>query len=486
MLTNDESQIVLLAILVSTITGGVTLRVFGHFIAAPTVALVVVEWLLMWSACYFVIASGGVSSPTFPTSMGPVQASMLFSAFAMMSMVATGLYNHDVVLSYRSIVLRIIFSFILLLPIFVIIDLVLQQNKEYDFSLNLLLYAKAVLVWSSCLIASRIAFMQLTRTNTLKRRVVVIGSGSLANKIRDLGFPQQLSSQFIPVAFVGVAPDNSGFLYDSSKSELQDVVHKYRAAEILVATDDRRGLPTHELLRCKVSGIKVSEYHSFCERELGRVDLDAMHPSRLIFSDGFCTGPLVRAAKRVFDVIAAIAVLILTLPILLMTAALIPLDSEGPILYRQERVGQHGKNFTLFKFRSMRVNAEDAGIARWAAQDDPRTTRLGAWIRKVRIDELPQLLNVLRGEMSFIGPRPERPQFVNELSKTIPFYDERHALKPGITGWAQINYPYGASIEDAKRKLEYDLYYVKNYTLFLDFAILISTLRVILFPDGAR
>jgi sugar transferase (PEP-CTERM system associated) len=241
-----------------------------------------------------------------------------------------------------------------------------------------------------------------------------------------------------------------------------------------------------DLLRIKTHGVHVNDFSSFMERETGRVDLDTLNPSWLIFSDGFSSGRIVSsAAKRVFDVTASGLLLALTLPIIALFALLVKLDSKGPAFFRQTRVGLYGQSFQLVKLRSMRTDAEKDG-AQWALKDDPRVTRLGRFIRKVRIDELPQVWTVLTGRMSFVGPRPEVPQFVTDLEDKLPYYAERHMVKPGITGWAQINYPYGASVEDSRAKLEYDLYYAKNYTPFLDLLILLQTLRVVLWPEGAR
>jgi sugar transferase (PEP-CTERM system associated) len=223
------------------------------------------------------------------------------------------------------------------------------------------------------------------------------------------------------------------------------------------------------------------------ERETGRIDLDSVNPSWLIFSDGFSSGRRLSSAfKRVFDVTSSLILLVLTAPIIAIFALLVRLESPGGAFYRQQRVGLYGEPFDVIKLRSMRADAEAAGTAVWASENDPRITRIGHFIRKVRIDELPQIWSVLKGEMSFVGPRPERPQFVADLETKMPYYAERHMVKPGITGWAQINYPYGASVEDSRHKLEYDLYYAKNYTPFLDVLILLQTLRVVLWPEGVR
>jgi sugar transferase (PEP-CTERM system associated) len=242
-----------------------------------------------------------------------------------------------------------------------------------------------------------------------------------------------------------------------------------------------------DLLRIKTTGVHVNDLSSFLERETGRVDLDSLNPSWLIFSDGFSAGRrLSSAGKRAFDVLVSAVILALTGPLIAVTALLVKLESKGPAFFRQRRVGLYGQPFDMLKLRSMREDAEVGGVAVWAQKDDPRITRIGSVIRKLRIDELPQAWSVLKGEMSFVGPRPERPQFVADLEARLPYYAERHMVKPGITGWAQINYPYGASIEDARHKLEYDLYYAKNYTPFLDILILLQTVRVVLWPEGAR
>jgi sugar transferase (PEP-CTERM system associated) len=324
-----------------------------------------------------------------------------------------------------------------------------------------------------------------------RRRVVVVGTGVRAARIAEL-VDHRRNRYFIPKAFVHACGDLRlvmGAPLDLDRAEddraLARYAHEIGAREIVVATDERRGMPVGQLLHCKVQGINVVDYQSFWERENGCIDIEALQPSWLIYSDGFRLSPIDNAMKRVFDVLLSLGLLVCTLPVMAITAIAVRLESRGPVLYRQERVGFGGNSFDILKFRSMRDDAERDGI-RWAANGDPRVTRVGYFIRKFRIDELPQLFNVLRGDMSFVGPRPERPFFVAQLAKAIPFYGERHSVKPGITGWAQVNYPYGASIEDAKQKLAYDLYYVKNRTLFLDLVILMHTVRVILFSEGAR
>jgi len=267
---------------------------------------------------------------------------------------------------------------------------------------------------------------------------------------------------------------------------LRELAEALDVDEIVVAPDDRRkSLPVEQILECKMYGIRILQAADFFERQLGKIRLDTLHPSNVIFADGFTQAVIKSYEKRILDVVVSAAMILATLPVILATAIAIYLESGGPVLYRQERVGRRGRVFTLLKFRSMRQDAEANGAV-WALQNDSRVTRVGSFIRKTRIDELPQLLNVLKGDMSFVGPRPERPQFVAELSKAIPYYDLRHYVKPGITGWAQILYPYGASINDAREKLQYDLYYLKNYSIFLDINIVLQTMQVILWGKGAR
>jgi sugar transferase (PEP-CTERM system associated) len=256
---------------------------------------------------------------------------------------------------------------------------------------------------------------------------------------------------------------------------------------VVVAMDDRRrGFPIAELLQCRLAGVDVTEQLSFLERETGRVRIDILNPAWMIFGEGFRRDPIRRLTGRLLDLGAGLVVLTLASPFMIATAFAIKFE-EGwgaPVFYRQRRVGVLGQPFELMKFRSMRIDAEKNGQAQWAAKNDPRVTRVGAFIRKVRIDELPQLLNVLRGQMSLVGPRPERPEFVADLAERIPYYHERHSVKPGITGWAQLCYPYGSSEEDALQKLQYDLYYVKNNTLLFDLAILLQTAEVVFLGKG--
>jgi len=272
---------------------------------------------------------------------------------------------------------------------------------------------------------------------------------------------------------------------EASEESIHDLALRLEVDDIVVAFEERRGsLPTEELLACRLDGIVVQEAEAFYERLTGKIPAEGMRPSYLIFNPGFLQHPLAAGLKRLVDIALALVGIVLSLPLMIATAILVRLDSPGPILFRQERTGAHGRPFTLLKFRSMRADAEKHTGPVWATQDDPRITRVGKFIRRTRLDEMPQLFNVLAGSMSMVGPRPERPQFVRELEEKIPYYNQRHIVKPGITGWAQINYPYGNTLEDALQKLQYDLFYLKYQSTIFDLSILFHTVKTVILRKG--
>ncbi|HNP27182.1 MAG TPA: TIGR03013 family PEP-CTERM/XrtA system glycosyltransferase, partial [Nitrosomonas sp.] len=325
----------------------------------------------------------------------------------------------------------------------------------------------------------------------LKPRTLVLGIGKNANDLithngESSEYRQQKIVGFIP--FPGEERRVPASLVITGKHSLVSLVEQYKAEEIIIAPQERRGgyFPIQELLECKMHGIRVMDIATYFEREYGHIRMDSLYPSWLVFGGGFDQSLLRSTIKRIFDLISSLTLLIVTLPIMLITALLILLEDGFPIFYRQERVGKNGETFMVLKFRSMRKNAEKNKNPQWAVTDDPRITKTGNIIRKLRIDELPQIVNVLKNEMSFVGPRPERPYFVDMLSAQVPYYNVRHSVKPGITGWAQVRYPYGSSVEDAIEKLQYDLYYVKNHSLFVDIVILILTVEVVLLGKGSR
>ena len=324
----------------------------------------------------------------------------------------------------------------------------------------------------------------------LTRRILVLGAGQRAEQFLQLR-RQADQRGFKLVRFMKMPGDAESELPQKRVRQMPrsliEYCQRHEIDEIVIAQDDRRGkLPIRDLLECRLESIDITDVMNFLERETGKLNLTLVSPSWLIFENGFRRQLPRRIAQRVFDVISSSAVLLLASPIMLVTAILIYLEDRRPIFYRQERVGKGNVRFNVLKFRSMRIDAEAEGKAVWAKQDDDRVTKVGRVIRKLRIDELPQLINVLAGHMSVVGPRPERPEFVEKLSEQIPYYLERHRIKPGITGWAQLCYPYGSSEKDAFEKLQYDLYYVKNRTLVFDFMILLQTAEVVLWQKGAR
>lgn len=336
----------------------------------------------------------------------------------------------------------------------------------------------------------------LTRYGVVTR-IAIVGTGTEANNLAEQISRRRESGQIVS-CFVGSATTLPFIQLRSetgsartipviATSQLLDFAASYRLKRILVATGDLGdSLPVEALLRCKAEGFEVLDGHTFLERLVGRIFLTDLSPRWLIFSDGFKRSALARIMKRVIDIIAAGSIVVLTAPLCLLVAMIIKVQDGGPALYRQTRVGQRGALFTLFKFRSMRVDAEATSGPKWAEHDDPRVTRFGRSIRSLRIDEIPQAWNVLRGDMSFVGPRPERPEFVAQLSAAIPYYEYRHFTRPGITGWAQVNLPYTATVEDSREKIEYDLYYLKNFSPLMDLFIMARTVKIILFGWGSR
>ncbi|HWU76446.1 MAG TPA: TIGR03013 family XrtA/PEP-CTERM system glycosyltransferase [Rhodanobacter sp.] len=352
--------------------------------------------------------------------------------------------------------------------------------------------AIALLLAFPLMMGMRMGFMRLIDAAVFQRRVLILGAGLRAEQIHTRMRRHADRVGFHVAGFVPREGEDTRIapaLLVKPSIPLHQWVLQHSVDEIVVGVDDRRGgLPMEDLLECRQHGIDIIDLATFFERESGRVQLSLTDPSWLVFSGGFDGTPLRRISKRCSDLVIAALVLFLTWPLMLLVALAIRIESGAgqPILYRQERVGARGKTFQLIKFRSMRTDAELDGVARWANQNDDRVTRVGRFTRKVRLDELPQLWNVLKGEMSFIGPRPERPQFVLDLGTKIRYYGLRHCLKPGLAGWAQLRYPYGASEADAEEKLKYDLYYVKNHNLLFDLLILFQTVEVVLFRRGAR
>jgi sugar transferase (PEP-CTERM system associated) len=340
------------------------------------------------------------------------------------------------------------------------------------------------------IVSWRIIYNHILKTRQLDQKIMIVGSGPLAKNIaKDI--VERMDTGFKVIGFITEDPERVGEkLVNPSiigdQSQILDIATKEKVDRIIVAMEERRGkFPDAQLLECKMRGIAIEEGVEFYEHLTGRLQVESLRPSFLIFSEGFKKSKWTMWTKRVVEFSLSLIGLILLFPLILVIFVLVKIDSRGPVFYRQERVGERGKIFELLKFRSMVENAEANGPV-WAEENDKRITRVGRWLRKWRFDEVPQLFNVLRGDISFVGPRPERPYFVGQLRKEIPFYDQRLSVKPGVTGWAQIKYRYGASKEDALEKLKYDLYYIKNLSPLFDLLIILETIKVVLFRKGAR
>lgn len=452
------------------------------------VYLGVVEAIVFFLASQLgVYARFGSALPTDVPSVFFLATGLFFTFCMSLAMISMGLYQRDAQEQEAAFVVRIGLAFVLGLALL----------SVGFFAVPFLFMGRGVLglglVFSFIGISVvRELFARLVNIESRRRRVLVLGAGVNAYSIAEvvarggpLGF---LVVGYVPLPRSHAMLDGAQLL--RSDRPLVELAIEYGVDEVVVAADDRRGkLPVDDLVDCKLSGFEVLDLLSFFEKELQIIKIDLLHPSWIFFSPrGFRMGAAARLSKRLFDLLAAAVMLVVAGPLMVLVAAASLIESRGrdPILYHQVRVGQHGTLFHVHKFRSMRVDAEADGVARWAAKNDSRVTALGSFMRKTRLDELPQIVNVLRGQMSLVGPRPERPEFVQRLAASIPYYSERHRVKPGVTGWAQLLYSYGSDDEDARRKLEYDLYYVKHAGLMLDLVILLQTVEVVVFGKGAR
>jgi sugar transferase (PEP-CTERM system associated) len=465
------------------------IRLFKHYLPLPILLLVVIEAAVLFASMYVgtALRFAGGESQYFLLVGSIFPRALVFSIVMLGIMTAFGLHQRDLMREGEwAHLVRFVASFaaglvVMLLIFYAVPDLFLGRGA-FGLAFFIAFIGTAL---------TRLIFARLFRLSALNRRVLLLGSGSRSAKVEMLERDENGHRKFnlvgcLPLFKEDCCLDKTRILND--QSSILSVAKKYRIDEIVVGVRERRngGLPADQLLECKLAGIEVVDLPSFFERETGQIQIESLNPSWMIFSDGFHRSQFKDIVKRTFDITVSSMLLMVTLPVLLVTALLIWLENGSPILYRQERVGEHGHVFEVLKFRSMHKDAEHDGTPQWAKKQDERVTRVGKVIRKLRIDELPQVFNVLKGDMSFVGPRPERPYFVKDLAMKISYYPTRHTVKPGITGWAQIRYPYGATVEDAVQKLQYDLYYVKNHTLFLDMIILFQTAQVILFSKGAR
>jgi sugar transferase (PEP-CTERM system associated) len=396
----------------------------------------------------------------------------------------TGIYSGSSSPTVQRSTIKALVATLLILPLAYGVGLLLSQAVNAG-TMTYAALGSAVLAIAVRSIAAHFGAELTTRS-----RILVLGTGPVAQHVKESLL--KCNARADVVGFFP-SPNEQQMCVPRSQvlantESLAATAVRARVDEVVVALTERRAgsMSLRDLLECKINGIRVSDLSTHFEKRLGQIKLDYVNAGWLIFGDGFNQGFWRTAVKRVSDLICSLVLLALTLPLMLVTMVLIKLESAGPVFFRQERVGLNGKTFEVIKFRSMCSDAESDGKPRWATASDARVTRVGHWIRKVRIDELPQLWNVLKGEMSLVGPRPERPFFVETLTQDIPYYSVRHSVKPGVTGWAQVRFDYGATVEDAKLKLQYDLYYVKNHTLFLDLLIMFETISVVLTGRGAR
>jgi len=465
------------------------IRVFGQFVHLPFAVLAAFE--AAWFFAVFILANFDPSRFDF-TSLRQAVASMwpqavLFSGVTVTSLLALGLYSTRQRARVGGVAVRIGLALLAAVVVIALYSYIaphsgIERGTLFGATLGALIG----------LALSRTIFSRLVDESVFKRRVLVYGSGKNAAPIANLRRRSDRRG-FQLVGFVQPAGETSSSVprdkLIESEGRLADVCMQYGIDEVVVAMEDRRrNFPILDLLECRLAGIDVTELLTFLERETGRVRIDVLNPSWMIFGEGFRRDPIRLFSSRMLDLIASSIILLLTAPLMIVTAIAIKIEDgwRAPVFYAQKRVGLGGRTFNVLKFRSMRTDAEGDGQARWATKGDARVTRVGAFIRKCRIDELPQILCVLRGHMSFVGPRPERPEFVAELAEKIPYYVQRHCVKPGITGWAQLCYPYGSSEHDALEKLQYDLYYIKNNSLLFDLGILLQTVEVVVMGQGAR
>lgn len=463
------------------------IRIFQHYWHLHLAVLAVIEGVIFFFAPYAAAFLRFNSQPLAEEMLGPMlPRGVVFAGVLFVSMAAMGLYNSRQRSRLAGLIARVAASVI---GGGMFITILFYLFPELHIGRGALLISLAIAFGGS--VVARIVFDTLVDEDLFKRRVLVYGSGRRGASIARLRRRSDRRG-FVVVGYVPAEGDEGSDVPEDEKLpttvDLLTLCEKHRVDEIVVAMDDRRRrFPMDQLLECRLEGVEILELVTFLERETGKVRLDLLNPSWMIFSAGFGRGRIHDTMERGFDIVASLLLLVVAAPIMVLTALAIKIV-EGPkasIFYRQVRVGQYGRPFRLLKFRSMREDAEKDG-AQWAQKNDSRVTPIGAFTRLTRIDELPQILNVLRGEMSFVGPRPERPEFVGQLEERIPYYRERHTIKPGITGWAQLCYPYGSSEQDAIEKLQYDLFYVKNHSLLFYLAILVQTVEVIVWRKGAR
>ncbi len=465
------------------------LRILKQYYPIRNVFFIMTESLLILAAVLFAAwVKGGVDSRVL--SVNVFAKAFLIASVCQISLYYNDLYDFSDLIDFSDLSLRLlqaigVATIVLSLSYFVFPTTLLKTD----------IFVPSISLSIVLIISLRILYAKMLARGLFNQKIVLLGSGDLAKDIQaavaekmDCGYTIACIVLEGPTDMAGVRRNDAAiFSRDNIEGKLFNFAKQNDIAKIIVALKEKRGgLPIEELLDCRIGGIDVLEGTSFYEMLTGKLLVGMVNPGWLIFSEGFKKSLLGPALKRAMDIVFSFLLLVSTLPIILIASLMIKFDSNGPVIYSQERVGKRKKQFQIYKFRSMVENAEAISGPVWADEDDPRITRVGKKLRKWRIDELPQLWNVLKGDMSFVGPRPERDQFVKGLEHVIPYYHKRHAIKPGLTGWAQVNYGYGASIEDATEKLNYDLFYIKNMSPLLDLVVVFRTVKIVLFGRGAR
>ena len=455
------------------------MQLFNRYVSARSLTVFTGELLLIFGS---VALAAGFQSGAVGESLWKIA---LVTVVCQLCLYYNDFYDLTLVHSNRELIVRLLqavgaASIVLAALYFTIPALMIGDGI---FVSSLFVFLVGILGW-------RLLFNRLTGSLKMQERILVVGTGDTARKVAR----QILDQRDFAYSVIGFIDDDASRIGErivnpaiiGTPADIPGMIARHEIDRIVVGLADRRGkLPVVELLQAKMAGIRVEDATTTYERVTGKILIDDLRPSWLIFSDGFRVSRATRWTKRTIDLMLSFTMAVLSFPLMVLTAMAIRLESKGPVLYCQERVGENGRTFTLCKFRSMRTDAEQGGTPIWARDGDDRVTRVGRFIRKTRLDELPQLWNVVRGDMSFVGPRPERPYFVSELAREIPFYQQRHAVKPGLTGWAQVKYRYGSSLEDAMEKLRYDLYYIKHLSVFFDLTIVFDTVKVVLFRKGA-
>ncbi len=463
------------------------IKLFNHYFDRRTLAKMLMDLLLISVAfmATLLVLSQPEEHNAVQIGQGLFRAVLMSVGFLAVNS-ALGLYDRGTAFNNTQLRARVLVSFLMMGVIVVGVLLLLPMKTFYGHTWAVVI----VMMATGLLLVIQVLTGEFLAKSLARRRVLVYGTGAKAQAV---GASLKRPSSSAELCGYFASPNEREHLVTSwgtlgPDQTLTEAVTEKGIDEIVVALSERRGgsMPMRELLDCKLAGVRVTDIATYFEQELGQIRLDAVSAGWLIFGEGFDQGFVRTTIKRLFDIAGATVLILLALPIMLVAAIVIKLESKGPILYKQERVGLNNKTFNVVKFRSMRTDAEKDGIPRWATAGDSRITRVGKVIRKGRIDELPQLFSVLNGDMSLVGPRPERAFFVEKLTQEIPFYAVRHSVKPGVTGWAQVRFQYGSTVEDTAQKLQYDLYYVKNHSLFLDMVVIFETIGVVLTGKGAQ